>query len=943
MFRIEGFHQHAVSRQPSPRPAERRGAKASDTYNGASRAAVPSKDARIHAAIERTNAALANARRSDEAVASLQRALKSSPHLRFELQEARTTASNEWAKAAEAARAELRTRELLGASPAHTQRRRAELAATRAASHGALTPTADKNIDSAHRATTAALAEARRAQESLETTRRMLKDPHTSRMARKNAEMDLPDLAGTASRAWARAGQLAAAEVAVVHETQGAEAAEALSADYAAAETNETFRGYATGATQKSASAARVSHAATSIDEAYKRGGIKAAEPELKTQLDNAQTPEEVAAILDRVHHTIEKMVDDVHEHYCASEEDTDLWAPSRELFQTLGTAVDRVSRSSSADARRSLDKVVDTIANMEVEDREWHTFEDAMMESVGELGTASPLVERVISRLKARGEQDVAETLELRFANQVAGVLPSGPGGGELQTRSFETAKAAYDDAQKNLQWLIGTYGPLMTKPQLESAVQAFMEKNHEVYDNFSRQSGALVKSLASLQRMSDAATSDDEKELLQKAIKKLAEKLPSALATDAGGAALAAEATGLLEGESLVDHLEEIASTVEQPKEWLESVGGALVKGTTGLAQRAVAAGRFDKAEALIGSLSKHAHLFGVDEETMNAVEGHLTSLVRGDATLAERMAAQAALENSLNEVDALSLKTPLGQSFRAAGALLGIIGAASSARQAFQDPSVLNVANALLGTGTAGVQTGQFLAALEADSVLLEGGLASAEKAFGVLGGLLQGAEAMAAFGRGDLAAATISGTGALGSLLLAAGATGPGLVVSGVAFVADLAYGQYQKVQMSNAHETDDSRAFLEGAGVPEGVADHLIDCDSDGRAPGPVLAALADRMGIDRSELLTAINHLSADDVLSLVHTIHGVDYSVNDEGEMEMPMHADNDWKFGIGQRPAATGRSAPYEGEGPESLPALENWFRTWSREHGMSLPAAA
>ncbi len=689
--------------------------------------------------------------------------------------------------------------------------------------------------------------------------------------------------------------------------------------------------------TQQSVVASQAAVAAEHIAQAARNGGAAAGARAIKEQIEKAPNAEVAAAILkasepvlDRIRSEIGKLTSDSTALRSGTPQNLALCALVKDLSRAAELAADAPAPAGEEAVTLVAEKLCTLSPRLQGEraSTQLQTLSTAMASVLGEGGSAV-LASRMAKVFEARGEHDLAVGLGMVVQN---GAVDLG--------RNFESAKADYEKKQQELQWLISNWGRLMNPEQLRHAVESFQQQNHEVYDRYAKLGGAAVDTLGTLldlRRSVDGGAHD-----FDEGLRSLAQNLPGALASSGGVAAMARQTKRDMDGESpLLEELFSLRSMVADKADWAKEVANGLVTGVGVGAQQLLLAGEPALATKLVSILSKHVDVLGVPPEQLGRLQEKLNAVFQPGLSEAQRVAAQKALCEETARLDTLSLGTRIGRTFRAMGAALGTLSAAERVVKAIDDPSVENVAKALLTSSNAGVMSAKFVAAIRGNSALIKGGLKAGERALSQIAVAFEAIDAVASFAHGDVADGALSTLGVAGSALALAGMTGLGAAFSGAAVVGAFAYGQYQSVLESNKHETDSAREFLKGAGLSASVADHLVDCDSDGRSAAPVLSALARRVGLSESQMLQLVARLPAGRVLHLVEMCHGVDYSTDKHGRHHMPAHAENDWAFGIGEAPEYAQRNpALMHNDHPHSLPALEAWFETFARHHHVELP---
>ncbi|MBL8957561.1 MAG: hypothetical protein JNK82_42700 [Myxococcaceae bacterium] len=637
--------------------------------------------------------------------------------------------------------------------------------------------------------------------------------------------------------------------------------------------------------------------AAEQVEQAYAEGGAEAAARMLNSATI-AFEPDVVARITEAARPTIDRIVDDLR----ATSHDADGDQASRDDRQlAFDTTVANLSAAVGRGRGAMLEHVTHRIAGI-VDSDGLGRFDEALGNTV--LGGPSYLGfegTHILTDPSAMNTTADA-TLALGVIEQLNGSGKTGEADDILQNvdaslravnGAAERLSGAVNGFNAELAQLVNDWSPLMTDAQLDDAIAAFKDSHPEYAALESLAGGALrvqnqladaPAGLAGLGHADDLADS----------IERATDLFPDlAGLTESGQAELAELLEGGDDGSGLLGQIASLAAARKKEAGYLQKVGNLLLNNTVATALQASAAGDLAAVRAAVQSLERQAGVFGLAPDRMRDITSNLEA--------AATASTQAAAEDALQRMDlsiqragqegAFASTSGLGQAFRAAGVTLGAAATVGAVAVAVDDPSFSNVVGAL--AGAAGTADGAIALArgVTRNFELLKG-TAGVLRNVGVAAGVITTGmsvfNAAQALERGDAAQASLFALQAAGGVAVLAGATGVGTVI---ALGAGLALAQLERVRASNRFENEHTEAFLQAAGLSADATNHLRDADDDGRSVGPVLAALAERMNVEPTELLQAVGELEPSRLSQLVEAMHAVD--PNGEGEFRQTDETD--------------------------------------------------
>lgn len=642
------------------------------------------------------------------------------------------------------------------------------------------------------------------------------------------------------------------------------------------------------------------SKAIAKVDDAYQRGGPDAAAAELRKQTVGLE-PQLASEILVRGRAFIDRIAADD--------------GLSKQGARDLAIAV---SSTKGAPAHDEVVKLVSTSIQRHMSNALSDVIDGHDRTLIGAMkGFAPDVTDQMVSELNGSGRTQKAFCVTSTATDGVA----------QLQGE-FEGLAKKVQGADQLLAGLQADWGKVLTPAQLKKATEAFI-KSHPEYAEFDKVSARLVDAAGVLPKGS---------------IKP--EDLKTALTEGNGGAeALAAQAQKAEDSGApatgLLADLGAIAADVGIGADLADAAAAALLRGKISAFNKAFAAGDVAAGDKVLASLDRYKQLLGHNPQALADLRAAFVrqrSLPPGSPEFAQ---GETRIREALGKLDEHG--TGHSRTHKALGLLsVGVTGfALTGSIAAFRkDKGAEAKAQDALGIFVAGGTAGEQLTSLASklwtlpDPVL--SGNEVAGKVFSLAGaalGVWQGIDALKA---GDGTNAALSFAGSIGTLLTLGEAgltTGVGALVVGGAAVLQLAVAQYRKVEASNVQENGHTEAFLRAAGFSPKLAYELRNADSDGRSVGPVLAALAQHLGVDPRHMVGWVNSLSQDQVHDLVAQMAGVD--PNSKGEY--PATADGDQDVGTTSKHAGPRGGAPGQRVDAHSLEGL----RVYLERQGIPLPS--
>lgn len=553
--------------------------------------------------------------------------------------------------------------------------------------------------------------------------------------------------------------------------------------------------------------------------------------------------------------------------------------------------------------------------------------FDEALGKTIA-TGAGGELAAEVTQQLKAAGRVGQADDI---LQNVEDGI-------NELHDRATEVGETV-NKYNEELAWLTEQWKPLMTEEQLANAIQAYKNQHPDyvqalkevdeiavatirAIDSFGNArgdfnglghaddvDGALTNLLNDKQTMSMIAQSPKATEEIERLMQQ-AENNPNE--------------------PSFFDHVASVAGKVDDGKFLSEIIFNKALDATIDRAFDAAKAKDSGAVDRYMARLEKYADKLGYKDSQFKDVLQQYGRVAKAGT----QQETETALRVLARKIDSFNRSNPetfsdngqMTDKLKRFGLVLGAVGVASAANQAFDEPTALNIAGALndaLGLGTdvgsslQGSQSQLVKNILQNKSWFNQLPFEAAGKAFGGLGLVLDTIGVAQSIAKGDYVDAGLGVASTVGGAMMlfgGAAVTGVGAVIVGAAIIGKFIY---EDIKEANKHETDGARAFLRGAGIDAGVANHLINNDGDGRSPAPVFSALANHLGVDPKEFLTYLSQLSPDETIRLVETAHGVDPDENGVYLIEKRQPAHGAGKGGV------------HVSRAPNDLTDLTNWMR--------------
>jgi len=230
----------------------------------------------------------------------------------------------------------------------------------------------------------------------------------------------------------------------------------------------------------------------------------------------------------------------------------------------------------------------------------------------------------------------------------------------------------------------------------------------------------------------------------------------------------------------------------------------------------------------------------------------------------------AANALLQQRLEELPSFGNQTMLGLTFRGLGLAASIAGAYKSTEAAINDPSVQTITNALVadaGAATGIVDLSADLGAFADDGPLVTrfGGASPIGKALGVAGLGLSVVGVVNDLNQGEYVNATLGAVGVGGTAWALfgssawAGPVGGGIAIA--AAVGSIGYNRFRSVQESNRFTGENAATFLTFADFTDDAARNLTDRSGEGYSPLPALIAYGEARGLGTTDTVQWYNRL----------------------------------------------------------------------------------
>lgn len=687
----------------------------------------------------------------------------------------------------------------------------------------------------------------------------------------------------------------------------------------------------------------KVENQAAEVHAAYKAGGPVAASKKLR-ELTAGASPEEAAQILTACKATTDLIVRDLAGH---ASPHASVNAPSSEEFKTIVADLSAVANHAAQvpGGRRAVDDLAASLVRAVSSDPH-SKLALALGQAIG-AGHCSELATSVAEQLQYAGRTKEAGMTLLHVRRGVD----------QLRTRLKDTAEKVKASNQE-LSWLVRNWGPMMTRKQLQAAVAAYKSR-HPEYAELDRLGKAAISTANNLTVASVVRDFPHDPEGLpdgiggsvRKSVVDLLgdEKVQAAVAQSPSAKTELARLMRLSQNgqETLLDHLGDISRSLggDAAKSFRSAMFVALVEAAVGNAVAARAAGDTEGAKRCVAQLKQHAHQLGFDHQAVTEVVNQLGKGIAAKS-VPEAKAAIEGLDRVLEKFGGVLAEggaapgaKKIEGTLRAAGLMLSTAAVAMSLEGAVTDPSPQKIAEALAGAAELGRGGTELVAAmLEKRGFLASAGFEATGKVIAGVNVALDGIRVAQNIAEGDWAEAGLYGASTAGGIAMLAGATGPGALI-----VAAAAVGLYQlnRVRDANQYEaknnSEAAQFLLDGGIKNNAVAVELLNQDGDGDSPGPVLTALAERLGIAPQKMLDYLNSLSTEQVRQLVNTIHRMDLEPDEQGRW--PATASNDAY--VGPKPSVV----PYESyqpsfdQPPRSLNGLDRWMQT----HGYPPPSGA
>lgn len=470
-----------------------------------------------------------------------------------------------------------------------------------------------------------------------------------------------------------------------------------------------------------------------------------------------------------------------------------------------------------------------------------------------------------------------------------------------QLRTRAAEIQKTVGEHNQK-LAWLIKQWQPMMSKEQLEKAVQAYKNKFPD-YQKALAQADQLavsiVRAAGSFGQAQNNFSGLAQAGNVDNAFKDLFSD-PNVKSALAQSTAITDEIEHQIEiaennpgGESFFNKIAEITGKVDDGKFLTEVVFNKALDAKIDKSLQAAKNGDYKEVARQLATLQKHAAELGFDDPKLQNV---LTQLGTANAKISQAIARGEdplkAARNTLHilsqKIDSLEHSEPqifsnqsqFSEKFKRFGLLLGAVGVAGATNEAVNDSSAKNIASALtdaIGLSIEAAETKLVTNVLQNKDWFKGLPLEAAGKVFGALGLVFDVYGVAEKLEKGEIADAGFGAASTVGGAMMifgGAAATGVGAIIIGASLLGKI---WHDRVQHSNINENDGSKAFLEGIGISPELAEQLINNDDEGRSAAPVFTGLAEKLGVDPKQFFAYLAQLSTEKAEQLIKIAHGVD------------------------------------------------------------------
>ncbi len=549
----------------------------------------------------------------------------------------------------------------------------------------------------------------------------------------------------------------------------------------------------------------------------------------------------------------------------------------------------------------------------------------------------------------------------------------PSGPlmedtlAGVDSFRHTIDQHTADYAKHFEELGWLVKNHGGTMTPEQLDRAIKDYVDGKPQAWrDEADRLKQQLVDDGEKLlNQMRDLHNLPPELQGHRAEVDALYGKItedPSARMAIRLALEQRPELTGETQSKKLFDVFTN-AKLGDQGRKFAMELGTAYVKhqvlpqlehldpNNPASVQRAKDA--IDKLEN-----PRFAAAYGLKPEDMKKAVGLLKQSMPQPGETREAAAARVQkLDAKLDEmrsaggVKAFDKSTKIGQSLRIVGFGLSAVGLMKSINAQRDDPSLKNELRVLVDS--AGLTQKMSELAL-ADGMVTEEswvgkfgsapmvGRYGAAELIGGLGAVLDAWNAYEDFKEDDTTGGLLWSTSAIGGAVATFGAGSiAGPIGIGLVVVATVGIAMHNQAEVANAHDNDDAARFLEHAdgGLDKATAKALVDQSFEGHSPVPVLYAYAQQKGLTREQTAQWLNGLQAsgqlDDVKRQVHpmadSVDGHPNRIASGSKEDLTFYQDR-------YAPSSGPRPAPPPEQAPQSYAQLDSWLRF----HGIPVPQA-
>ena len=497
------------------------------------------------------------------------------------------------------------------------------------------------------------------------------------------------------------------------------------------------------------------------------------------------------------------------------------------------------------------------------------------------ELGKGSSILATQVVELLGYGKD--LNILHASDATKAKDILQNIEKGAQLLAEASEklTQRTATD--QSLIEVNIANWGGMATDEQLNRAIEA-ERKSHGTFDQLEAMAGNTLAIFDDLHRLSKNMPEGDLKEKLSERVLQYRGHFDDAIALTHSAQKQAQMMLEDWENSLPYEREKSLVGTIISEG---NSIGGEIARGTKGLKMLAnlylsseinqmissAQSANTNRLSAQMNTLMGKAKKLGLDADALEELENSFQDMIDSGYN----PNSLSTFNQKINKVEAFANASAIGTGLRTVAFIIASFDVIHNVTndEEMDAKQVLEIASSAVGLGQAGV-------ALLSKNVVWKNTaqsiLKSTGKGLGIIG---LGIDAVGMIGdlkEGDYASAGLGALGILGGVLGFTSFSGVGFAISIATIVIGM---QVQKVKASNVLETKHTEAFLQELGIPQEVAHHLRNADSEGRSIGNVLTAVMKDQHISPEIFLTRLNALNSNQAKNLAEACHGVDPGKN--------------------------------------------------------------